>query len=538
MQTQSQLPTPVRPGKLEKFLQGYEPALTQYLVAGFSEGFSVQFQGARSFAMTNNHRSASLRPNIVANKLDKERTLGRIAGPFHKPPFPNIHVSPLGLVPKKGTDEFRLIHDLSFSKSGNSINSGIPKEFTTVQYATLDAVVHAVLALGRGALIAKADIEAAFRIIPIAPADYELLGFCWNGQYYHDRCLPFGCSASCKIFEAFSTAIQWILTAKFGVEHMSHIIDDFMFVGPPQSDKCGLYLSSFMKLAAELGIPVKQEKTVLPSTCVIVHGIEIDTLTLEAKLPADKLAKIKNLLNQFQRRRKATLRELQSLIGTLNFACLAVIPGRAFLRRLINKTKGVSQPHFHIRLDREARADLHAWSLFIAHFNGRAMLLPELWLSSSTLHLYSDASGTLGFAAVFGNKWFSGVWPAMWKTEQDTFHINLKEFLPVVLAIEIWGPYLANKCILFLCDNQTTVHVINKLSSRDSLTMQLVRRLAVAIMRHNIFLRSKHIAGKTNVIADRLSRLQMDEARKLAPWLDALATPVPQELLPWVVPGI
>ena len=43
---------------------------------------------------------------------------------FQKPPLDNFRVSPLGLVPKKTSGEFRVIHDLS-NPTGNSVNEGM-----------------------------------------------------------------------------------------------------------------------------------------------------------------------------------------------------------------------------------------------------------------------------------------------------------------------------------------------------------------------------------------------------------------------------
>lgn len=63
--------------------------------------------------------------------------------------------------------------------------------------------------------MAKTDIEDAFRVIPIHPADYYLLGFTWEGQYYYDKCLPMGASSSCQIFESFSSALQWVMENVF-----------------------------------------------------------------------------------------------------------------------------------------------------------------------------------------------------------------------------------------------------------------------------------------------------------------------------------
>ena len=80
------------------------------------------------------------------------------------------------------------------------------------------------------------------------------------------------------------------------------------------------------------------------STCVIVHGIEVDTLQMQARLPQDKLEAAITLVRAFSRRRKVTLRELQSLIGTLNFACKVVVPESPFLRRLIDLTMGIAKP--------------------------------------------------------------------------------------------------------------------------------------------------------------------------------------------------
>ena len=52
-----------------------------------------------------------------------------------------------------------------------------------------------------------------------------------------------------------------------------------------------------------------------------------------------------------QQCRSVTLKQLQYLIGLLNYACKVVIPGRTFLRRVINLTIGVSKPHYHVHLN-------------------------------------------------------------------------------------------------------------------------------------------------------------------------------------------
>ena len=73
----------------------------------------------------------------------------------------------------------------------------------------------------------KTDIESAFRLIPVRPNDWELLGMFWNGQYYFDKVLPFGLRSAPYILNQFSDAIEWILLNKYSISFVCHILDDF-----------------------------------------------------------------------------------------------------------------------------------------------------------------------------------------------------------------------------------------------------------------------------------------------------------------------
>ena len=138
-------------------------------------------------------------------------------------------------------------------------------------------------------------------------------------------------------------------------------------------------------------------KTVGPSTTLSFAGIELDSLSMEAGLPHDKIHKYTALIWQFLRRKKVLLQELQSLLGLLNFACAVVKPGRAFLRRLIDLMLGIPSAHHLIHLTSEAKADLRLWLSFLSKFNGKSFFLLDEWFNSHKLNLLSDASWALGF---------------------------------------------------------------------------------------------------------------------------------------------
>ena len=73
-----------------------------------------------------------------------------------------------------------------------------------------------------------------------------------------------------------------------------------------------------------------------------------------------------------------------------------------------------------------------------------------------------------------------------------------------MLALELWGYKMANSKVLFLSDNQAVVEIINKQTCKISVLMKLVQRLVLAAMKCSVWFRAKHIAGKTNTVADVL----------------------------------
>ncbi|XP_052062798.1 uncharacterized protein LOC127702580 isoform X1 [Mytilus californianus] len=492
-----------------------------YLVNGFKYGFDVGFRGSVHHNTVDNLLSAKTKPDIVRQKIQNEINANRFVGPFDSKPFTEMQLSPLGLAEKKMPGTYRMIHHLSFPE-GSSINDNIPQDKCSVQYASIQDAIELIKSVGRKSFCAKTDISSAFRIINIKESQYKLFGFMWEGKYYYDKNLQMGCSSSCQIFENFSTAIEWIAKNKVLIPNIVHILDDFMIVDKTE-DGCKKKLERFLAICKDMGIPISKEKTFQPSKVMSFVGYEIDTRLMEVRLPIDKLDKCHNLLTVVLQKEKITLRELQSIIGTLNFACAVVIPGRAFLRRLIDLTIGVKKSFHRIRMTKSVKQDLNTWQNFLKNFNGKSLILSDRWLTSDQLHLFTDASGTYGYGALFGSQWFLGKWDTKWQKQNIAF----LELYPIVLAVEIWGHRFENQCIYFHTDNIALASVINKQTSKDALIMFLIRRLVLHCLRNNVNFKAKQIYGSKNVLADALSRQQVQKFHRLAPWADTVPKPVP-----------
>ena len=146
--------------------------------------------------------------------------------------------------------------------------------------------------------MAKTDIKSAFRIIPLHPDDHPLLGMKWENLYYYDRCPPMGCSSSCAIFEAFSTALEWIAIHRLGASSVLHILDDFLFIVDTKQ-KCQSAVNNFLCMGQVIGVLIAEEKTVGPDTSLQFVGIKLDSVLQEARLPEDKLHKCHTPLTSF-----------------------------------------------------------------------------------------------------------------------------------------------------------------------------------------------------------------------------------------------
>ena len=265
-----------------------------------------------------------------------------------------------------------------------------------------------------------------------------------------------------------------------------------------------------------------------PKTSAVLHGILVDTLRIEARLPEDKLSKAREIVAKTHRRNKVTVREMQSVIGYLCFICKVIEPGRTYLRRMFDVLKGNPRPHHYVRISKEVQLDLDMWMEFLRKHNGVTLLSERIWNRSEKLSLITDSAQSAGFAAVLGTQWLCGRWPEEWQQ----LHITVLELYPICLAVEAWARLLTNTCVIFYCDNESVCSIINKRTSRDPIVMILLRRLVMVTMEWNIMFHASHIRGLENALSDALSRLQFARARRLAPWLQEESTPIPEHLLP------
>ena len=226
--------------------------------------------------------SATEHPDVIDEYLATEIAKGRVAGLFATPPFLNLHCSPFGVIPKKGQPgKWRLILDLS-SPTQHSVNDGIPKDPFSLQYISVDDAIKILMALGPGALMAKFDVESAYRNVAMRPDEHYLFGMRWRDLFFIDLALPFGLRSAPFIFNSIADMVEWILKVNYSVRYLLHYLDDFLSRGPAGSSACADSITITRSVFSRLGLPLHPSKCEGPTPVLIFLGIELNSLTQTA----------------------------------------------------------------------------------------------------------------------------------------------------------------------------------------------------------------------------------------------------------------
>ena len=421
----SSVKSPVQVDKFKQLLveSEYDENKTKFLVEGFRTGFSIGYQGPQNVKI----KSPNLKlrevgnPIMLWNKIMKEVKAERCAGPFKKIPFEYFIQSPIGLVPKDGGKDTRLIFHLSYPRGGtSSVNSNTPVDMCTVKYPDFNEVIQFCVAAGKSCKIAKSDMKSAFRNLGIRPEDWRYLIMMavspLDGETYYfvDKCLPFGASISCSHFQRFSNAVKHTVKWRTG-KNLVNYLDDYFFAALLKF-LCNSQVKEFLAVCATISFPVSLEKTFWATTKLVFLGLLIDTVNQCVCIPIDKVDKAAQLIESIlnKRSKKVTLNQLQKVCGFLNFLGRCVIPGRAFTRRLYVYTSNTMlKPHHHIRVNNEMKEDLTMWLTFLQHPTVfcRPFLDFSKFLVADEIDMFSDASGAIGMGAICGESWMHQVWP-------------------------------------------------------------------------------------------------------------------------------
>ena len=257
------------------------------------------------------------------------------------------------------------------------------------------------------------------------------------------------------------------------------------------------------------------------------------------------------MIEEFLQSKKTTVHKVQKLCGFLNFLSRAVIPGRAFTRRLYTmyETKsGVTlKPHHHIRIRSEDKLDLGVWKKFLV--NPDAYCQPFVDFNDPEVmevKMYSDASRNFvhgGFGAWCNDSWMQAFWDTDFMIQSQP-SIEYLELFTVAAGVLAWINRFSNQRVKLFCDNESMCFMLNTSSLRCHNCMVLIRLVVLVALQHNVRIYCKHVRTHCNGRADTLSRGQFRRFWRLSPpSTDYVQTMIPDAIWPmskiwsqWIYP--
>ena len=406
----------------------------------------------------------------------------------------------------KGKVKWRVIHDLTHPDGVNA------NAFVTSPHFELPTAVQFARRLSQGAWLWKGDVDSAFRVMAVRQRDWPLLAFFVDGVLYVDTRLPFGHALSPYYFCNFVGRPVLYVAARRGATllgALSAYIDDF-FGGCDSYDDAIEQMRIWLHVCADLGVPVSQSKTFLPTRVLEILGFIINTEDMTISVSSERIQDILDEMAYVSGQRSVRKKDLERLAGKMTFICSVVAGGRTFMRELLDTLRALKGKNHWAHLSHGFRHDLQWWRLFAHTWNGVEAIPPPV--SVPWHFLTSDASGEQGVGVFALGAGLHVPLPlALHDADDAELIIAETELIAAVLLVALVAPLLAGEHILLGVDNTNAISWIDRGTSRRPRAMRALRVLWRLQAEHRIHVSVRYVTSERNTLADSASRL--DPAR-------------------------
>ena len=480
--------------------------LTDYtdtrLVEFLEFGWPINFDRSAALQSTlDNHASAVQYSADIDFYIDTEIGHAALLGPFNGPPVAPTHISPLMTKPKKDSLHRRVIMDLSWPE-GASINDGVDGDWylgeeINIRLPTVQFMEDRLLDIGPGAFMFKTDLARGYRQLRVDPTDWPLLGLQHGGKFYLDVCPPFGLKTSALFMQKTSEAITYI-HGRHGYLTRPYL-DDF---GGAEKElqRANDSLDKLQDIMGKLGVAEATKKVCRPAQTMVWLGILFDSVQMTMRIPDSKMAEIGDVLAEWGGRQRATQRDMQSLMGLLQFVASVSPPARVFTNRMLENLREAPRRGTET-LSLGFKKDLSFFQELWPAYNGIRIIAKEDIQCQGELEL--DAC-TTGCGAYMGEQYYSEQFPApVLGANHPIAHLEL---LNIVVAVSTWASIWAHQRVKIHCDNMNACLAVRSGRSRDPYMQACVRELFAICVVHDVELHVLHRPGELMQRADALSR--------------------------------
>ena len=479
----------------------------------------------------------------ILDDLQEELESGRFA-----PALPSsfAYFAPIGVVNRDidGKIKKRKVHNYSAPLDGESFNDACKidkKKFATVR--------EAASLLRPKSYLAKIDLHKAFRYVGMSLDSFPHLGcqiedliqsakglqkedggdlnadrtsFEWTESLrcLQDTRMPMGMKSSPGIFHELTSIIARRLRAE-GITVVVYL-DDFLIIGRTEAE-CAHGFNLLFDLVRWLGFDISPSKVEPPTTALTFLGVDFNTNADEngsvaLSLSEHKIARLLECCTALTRR-KASLKEVESVLGRMNFAAQVIPFATAYMAGGFAAIAHARKQNSHsITACGLFLEDLHWWIATIPALNGTQRLMQrrpvvrDFWAT--------DACTGGGIGAFFDGRLLAHSWkeietwddPLAPKRDTPSWDINYMELYAVDIAIHKWAACLRGCSIVARTDNTSVYSWLKKLKvkARNPAISKLLQRICSRLAEFDLNVIPEWLDTKANILADALSRGNYD----------------------------
>lgn len=486
------------------------------------DGVTLDFITTPECIDHSNTPSVVLNASLVRRRIAEYEDFGALT------PLPPDHPTPFGVQPLhviiKPPRKPRLVVDLS-----RNLNDHLQYE-----YFHYSSIADAVDLSFPGCWYSKLDLSNCFLSFPLHPSALPHFIFRFEGQLYQFTRMPFGLSTAPRICTELLSVVAYSLQLQ-GVDALIRYLDDFLFINNDEPSS-RLTLELAQRTFDDFGLVVNPDKTEGPAQRLTFLGIEFDSIACTLSCTHERVQELIGLLTNAIKSSRVLLSDLATLIGKLQFAS-QVLPGfRPFIHGMqaVYNARDASVRRHHsddrrghfahqsakVKTTRVFQADVRFWLVHLPRWNGLArwrttQSAPFIFASDASLqgfgfyleHLPPHVDPSHWPTPLQLGSGFVGVYSSTDSTyHRESGQINWCEVFAMYATLCSYRSVLRDCCVMFLCDNSTGVHILNRQSTRANGLAQLLRDIFILCLECNISLRAEHRPGEQNVLADFLSR--------------------------------
>ena len=354
--------------------------------------------------------------------------------------------------------------------------------------------------LQQGEWVTSIDFKDAYFCIPVQEQSRKYLRFHVQGQTYQFKALPFGLSTAPMEFTVVAKEVKLMAIHK-GIR-IHQYLDDWL-VRARSHQVCLQHSQILVQMCRDLGWVVNLEKSELdPKQVFNFVGYQFDLRSGRVRPTPDRWQSLQEKIQSLHLLPACPVRQFMSLIGLLTATEKQVQLGQLHMRpiqwHLKNNWRVPESLEKVIPIPRTLHPHLQWWLEENNVLQGQ-----PLHPIKHALQIFTDASKE-GWGTHLNEHTARG----SWSLPESKLHMNYLELKAVFLALREFQDLCTDKIVLIATDNTTVVSYINKEGGmRSGPLCALLWRILTWRTRKQVTLKARHIPGRLNVVADKLSRL-------------------------------